>query len=357
MQVFFATNCYGLFAYVMWSVMLLPLRMFSPSVYRSLESLLFKGLQSFIILWMGTGRYRVFESGDDVSKLSEEEVLLLCNHQSTADTPLVMMVLWGKGGCMARSMWVVDRLFHFTNFGLVCALRGDFFIKQGRKTRDQQGAMLKAHLRHSYLPLHRKWLVLFPEGGFLYKRLEGSQRGYARRQGLPVLRNVALPRLGALQAVLGTVGCPHDNADSDHTADGPGNRSSDPDRPMKWLVDMTIGYRNTEGGAPDMLGYREQQDIHVHYRAYAVSHIPRSREEELQKWIYDRYVEKDGLLDHLNKHGHFPGGCGGGVLPERPGEEVGHDWARVGLFQLLYAGSAYLHYSCVLQPLLSLLWW
>lgn len=43
-------------------------------------------------------------------------------------------------------------------------------------------------------------MVLFPEGGFLRKRLEVSQR-YAEKNNLPVLKNVTLPRVGALKAI------------------------------------------------------------------------------------------------------------------------------------------------------------
>lgn len=43
-------------------------------------------------------------------------------------------------------------------------------------------------------------MVLFPEGGFLRKRREVSQR-YAEKNNLPTLKNVTLPRVGALKAI------------------------------------------------------------------------------------------------------------------------------------------------------------
>lgn len=48
-------------------------------------------------------------------------------------------------------------------------------------------------------------MVLFPEGGFLRKRRETSQR-YALKNNLPVLQHVSLPRVGALRAILDTIG-------------------------------------------------------------------------------------------------------------------------------------------------------
>ena len=47
---------------------------------------------------------------------------------------------------------------------------------QGRKQRDKGIKELRQHLRDSYIPRNRKLMVLFPEGGFLRKRLEASQR-------------------------------------------------------------------------------------------------------------------------------------------------------------------------------------
>lgn len=44
-------------------------------------------------------------------------------------------------------------------------------------------------------------MVLFPEGGFLRKRREVSQR-YAEKNNLPHLKYVSLPRIGALKAIL-----------------------------------------------------------------------------------------------------------------------------------------------------------
>jgi len=48
-------------------------------------------------------------------------------------------------------------------------------------------------------------MVLFPEGGFLCKRRETSQK-YAKKNNLPILENVTLPRVGAMQMIFDTLG-------------------------------------------------------------------------------------------------------------------------------------------------------
>lgn len=67
--------------------------------------------------------------------------------------------------------------------------------------RDLQGPLLASHMRKTYWNRDRRWFIIFPEGGFLYKRLEASQ-AFARANGFPVLNHVTLPRILAVQTML-----------------------------------------------------------------------------------------------------------------------------------------------------------
>lgn len=77
----------------------------------------------------------------------------------------------------------------------------DVFYFQGKAYRDQQLDLLQEHLEKYYRSRDRKWIVLFPEGGFLRKRRETSQ-AFAKKNNLPFLTHVTLPRLGATQVIL-----------------------------------------------------------------------------------------------------------------------------------------------------------
>lgn len=57
-------------------------------------------------------------------------------------------------------------------------------------------------------------MVLFPEGGFLCKRRETSQK-YAKKNNLPILENVSLPRVGALKTIFDIVGPVQNNNSSE----------------------------------------------------------------------------------------------------------------------------------------------
>ncbi len=87
---------------------------------------------------------------------------------------------------------------------MVALIKYIFFL-QGRARREASITELIRYLKGVWVPRGRKWLILFPEGGFLRKRKETSNR-YCRRLGLPELDHVTLPRLGALQAIIDTIG-------------------------------------------------------------------------------------------------------------------------------------------------------
>lgn len=84
------------------------------------------------------------------------------------------------------------------------------FLFQGKAHRDKQLVYLKDHLDKYYHSRDRKWIVLFPEGGFLRKRRETSQL-FAKKHSLPHLTHVTLPRLGATHVILKTLSAQQEN--------------------------------------------------------------------------------------------------------------------------------------------------
>lgn len=71
------------------------------------------------------------ESGDDLTPCQEKgtRTLILANHQSTADVPLFMACFNAKPDVLPNIMWIMDRVFKFTNFGIVSVLHRDFFVQ------------------------------------------------------------------------------------------------------------------------------------------------------------------------------------------------------------------------------------
>lgn len=168
---------YAVGSYVWWTNILRPLRWIKPDFYYAIEGTMYKWQQETVAYWLWTAGYTVVEVGDDVTGCVEDESIVMINHQSTADVPVLMsLVSHANKGTLAHHVdYIMDVMFRFFPFGWVGLMHGDFFIRQGRETRNLQLEELTSHLRTVYSPLNRKWILLFPEGGFRYKRLQSSQ--------------------------------------------------------------------------------------------------------------------------------------------------------------------------------------
>lgn len=60
--------------------------------------------------------------------LVRERTLVLFNHQSTSDVPLIMAAFNSRQNLSDNIMWIMDHVFRLTNFGIVSWAHGDFFI-------------------------------------------------------------------------------------------------------------------------------------------------------------------------------------------------------------------------------------
>ncbi|KOB65557.1 putative lysophosphatidylglycerol acyltransferase 1-like isoform 1 [Operophtera brumata] len=71
----------------------------------------------------------IVESGDEPAACYGRRTLVLANHQSTADVPMLMAAWNPRANVLPNLMWIMDRVFKFTNFGIVSVLHEDFFIQ------------------------------------------------------------------------------------------------------------------------------------------------------------------------------------------------------------------------------------
>ncbi|VVC96146.1 unnamed protein product [Leptidea sinapis] len=160
---------------------------------------------------------------------------------------------------------------------------------RGKARRDQSLEELREHIHRYYIPLGRQYMVLFPEGGFLHKRKEVSQR-FAEKNNLPKLEYVSLPRADK-----------NFNQNNERLLEVKSGNS------VEWILDVTIAY-------PDRIplhltdivcGIRPACTTHVHYRLYPSSEVP-SDTEGMTQWLYDRFIEKEKILEEFYRTGQFP---------------------------------------------------
>lgn len=113
-------------------VMLLPLKRYHPDGYYKIEGLFFHWLLAVVSCWSWSAGYDVVELGDDITQCINQKTLVMSNHQSTSDVPLMMAALNAKKNVLPNVMWIMDRLFKYTNFGIVSKIHQDFFITSVR---------------------------------------------------------------------------------------------------------------------------------------------------------------------------------------------------------------------------------
>lgn len=142
-------NIYCIPTYLIWMFLLLPLRKLHPETYYWIEGKLFHWLLANVAMWSYSAGYdskcasnsisflniehffhliTVVELGDDITPCLDQRTLVLVNHQSTADVPLLMTTFNTKNEVLPNVMWIMDKVFMYTNFGIVSVIHKDFFI-------------------------------------------------------------------------------------------------------------------------------------------------------------------------------------------------------------------------------------
>lgn len=95
--------------------------------------------------------------GGSSSSPNKNRVLMIANHQSTGDVPLMFQAFSSK--CHYVLLWVMDYAFKYTNFGVVSATHGDYFI--------QPKSFVKSELtKHCLNAPEKNLIILFPEGNY-----------------------------------------------------------------------------------------------------------------------------------------------------------------------------------------------
>lgn len=254
------------------------LRLFSVHYSRKAVSYAFGlwlGLWPF--LFEKINKTKVIFSGDTVPE--KERVLLIANHRTEVD----WMYLWDlalRKGCLGHIKYILkSSLMKLPIFGWGFHVLE--FIPVERKWEIDEPILSKmlSTLSDREDPL---WLTVFPEGtDFTEKKCERSQK-FASENGLPLLKNVLLPKIKGFHACLENL------------------RVS-----LDAVYDLSIAYKNRCPTFMDNVFGLEPSEVHIHVRRILLEEIPTS-EKETTKWLMDTFQLKDQLLSDFIANGHFP---------------------------------------------------
>ncbi|EOX98557.1 hypothetical protein SCA6_006613 [Theobroma cacao] len=253
-------------------------RLFSIHYSRKATSFFFSAwLSLWPFLFEKINKTKVIFSGDDVPP--RERVLLICNHRTEVD----WMYLWDfalRKGCLGYIKYILkSSLMKLPVFGWAFHILE--FIPVERKWEVDESNM-RNMLSTFKDPQDPLWLVLFPEGtDFTEQKCLRSQK-YAAENGLPILKNLLLPKSKGFFACLEDL------------------RSS-----LDAVYDVTIGYKHCCPSFLDNVFGVDPSEVHIHIRRITLDDIPIS-ERELTAWLMDTFQHKDQLLSNFKSEGYFP---------------------------------------------------
>lgn len=136
------------------------------------------------------------------------------------------------------------------------------------------------------------WLLIFPEGTNLSMNGRAASAKWSDKSGIKDMQHQLLPRTTGLQFCLSEL------------------RGT-----VDWVYDCTIAYEGIPRGeyGQDVFTLRSiyfqgraPKSVNMYWRRFRVSDIPIDDQHEFEKWVLDRWREKDALLEGFMQTGHFP---------------------------------------------------
>ncbi|GKV26557.1 hypothetical protein SLEP1_g35840 [Rubroshorea leprosula] len=253
------------------------LRLFSIHYSRKVTSLFFG---SWLALWPFVfekiNKTKVIFYGDIVP--ARERVLLISNHRTEVD----WMYLWDlalRKGCLGYIRYILkSSLMKLPVFGWGFYILE--FIPVERKWEVDGPKM--CHMLSTFKdPRDPLWLVLFPEGTDFSEQKCIRNQKYAAENGLPIMKNVLLPKSKGFSACLEEL------------------RGS-----LDAVYDVTIGYKNRCPSFLDNVFGVDPSEVHIHIRRINLVDIPTPEKEAT--WLMDAFCLKDELLSNFYSKGNFP---------------------------------------------------
>lgn len=221
----------------------------------------------------------------------DEHALVICNHRSWADTLIIYSLarqvrMHGDVKFLAKQSLLLFPIFGFAGVALDVVI----FIKRQSVSAGRQMVKVFSSLLDPRRGDHAYWLINYLEGTRFTKEKRSNALSFARERQLKTLEYVLQPRTKGFVA---TVHALRNNA--------------------KAVYDITIGYQLDENEEMHptfrqmfFLPPLRDRVVHVHQRRIPLEELP-TDDEELKKWIYALYEQKDELLRGFHENGSFAG--------------------------------------------------
>ncbi|KAI3449952.1 hypothetical protein Pfo_006617 [Paulownia fortunei] len=282
----------GLVVNLIQAILFVLVRPLSKNAYRRINKEIIELLWLQLIWlfdWWANIKVELFADQETFEMLGKESALLICNHRSDIDW-LVGWVLAQRAGCLGSALALIKKSSLFLPvIGWSMWFSGYIFLERSwAKDENTMKAGFEA-LNDFPLPF---WLALFVEGTrFTQAKLVAAQE-YAASAGLPVPRNVLIPRTKGFVAAVTHL------------------RSFVP-----VIYNMTAAIPKNEPRPTLLRIFRGRSSVvHVHIERHLMQELPETS-SGIAQWCKDVFVAKDALLE---RH----------LASDTFGDEIRHDIGR-----------------------------
>eukprot|EP00850_Spirogloea_muscicola_P009615 SM000054S18101 [mRNA] locus=s54:470347:473111:- [translate_table: standard] len=263
--------CSGLLVNIIQLLSMLVMLPFSRELYRKVNMVLLDAFWSqlvWLVEWWGRSEVRVYADAGTFEMMGEAFYIVQLKERmswrhSSPDEEISAISAALPQQVIGWSMWFSEYMFLARDWS-----KDEALLKKGYdRFRNFPGSM---------------WMALFVEGTrFTQEKLEAAQE-YAASVGLPVPRNVLVPRTKGFVATVN------------------GLRSFVPA-----LYDITVAIPK-ESPLPTFGGLmnRRPTKFHVHVRRVLMSELP-EKDDKLSDWCKEAFREKDALLDEHQANNTF----------------------------------------------------
>lgn len=190
-----------------------------------------------------------------------------------------------RRGSLGRLRYMLkDSLQYIPLYGWYFYRHGSVYVRRRGQFQSHIAANQLNYLSNLDVPV---WMVIFPEGTRYTPNKRSvieKSRNFAIQHGLQPFEHVLTPRIKGVKLALDYLRQKKLNA----------------------VYDVTIAYdqsklRNKRIEAPDMFSYvccPPRTKLFVHLKRIAIENVP-VVEIEQEKWLHDRFAEKENLLKHF----------------------------------------------------------
>ncbi|KAK4481710.1 hypothetical protein RD792_012619 [Penstemon davidsonii] len=264
----------GLVVNLIQALCFVVIRPLSKNTYRRINrevaELLWLELVWLVDWWAGV-KIELYTDSDTFKLMGKEHALVIANHRSDIDW-LVGWVLAQRSGCLGSSLAVMKKSSKFLPVIGWSMWFSEYLFLERNWVKDE--STLKSGLQRLRDFPRPFWLALFVEGTrFTRAKLLAAQE-YASSTGLPVPRNVLIPRTKGFVTSVSHM------------------------RPfVPAIYDMTVAIPKASP-SPTMLRLFKGQSsvVHVHIKRHLIKDLPETNDAVAQ-WCKDVFVAKDKLLD------------------------------------------------------------